>query len=97
MRKSDRHLTIREKDRLLADCGDLFMPALWTKNGEWFVYSKAGGTRAWPVPEAWKGKAEVLAYALSDDGRSPAKVLPIRDNKLTVQLDPGRGFAVAAR
>jgi hypothetical protein len=25
--------------------GNVFMPALWTKSGEWFVYSKAGGAR----------------------------------------------------
>jgi len=79
------------------DGGDVFMPALWTKTGEWFVYSKAGGTRTWPVPDAWKSRAEVLAYALSDDGRSPATVMPIRDGKLTVQLDPGRGFAMVSR
>jgi len=97
VRKPDRHLTIRDNGRVLVDGGDLFMPALWTKRGEWFVYSKAGGTRVWPVPEAWKDKAEVLAYALSDDGRSPATVMPIRDGKLTVQLDPGRGFALVPR
>lgn len=97
VRKADRHLTIREKDRVLVDGGDLFMPALWTKSGEWFVYSKAGGTRAWPVPEAWTGKAEVLAYGLSDDGRSPATVMPLRDGKLTIQLEPGQAFALVAR
>lgn len=97
VRKSDRHLTIRENGRTLVDGGDVFMPALWTKKGEWFVYSKDGGTRAWPAPEAWKGKAEVLAYALSDDGRSPATVMPIRDGTLTIQLDPGQAFALIAR
>lgn len=97
VRKSDRHLTIRENGRTLVDGGDVFMPALWTKKGEWFVYSKGGGTRAWPAPEAWKGNAEVLAYALSDDGRSPATVMPIRDGTLTIQLDPGQAFALIAR
>jgi hypothetical protein len=97
VRKSDRHLTIREKERVLVDGGDVFMPALWTKKGEWFVYSRDGGTRTWPAPEAWKGKPEVHAFALSDDGRSPATVMPIRDGKLTVQLDPGRGFALVPR
>ncbi len=97
VRKADRHLTIRDNGRVLVDGGDLFMPALWTKAGEWFVYSKAGGTRAWPLPEAWKGKAEVLAYALSDDGRAPATVMPIRDGALSVQLDAGQAFALVAR
>ena len=96
VRKSDRHLTIRENGRVLVDGGDVFMPALWTK-GEWFVYSQKGGTRAWPVPEAWQGKAEVLAYALSDDGRSAKTVMPIRDNSLTISLVPGQAFALVAR
>lgn len=97
VRKSDRQLTIREGERVLVEGGDVFMPALWTKRGEWFLYSKAGGTRAWPVPEAWKSKAEVLAFALSDDGRSPATVMPIRDGKLAIPLDPGQAFALVAR
>ena len=96
VRKSDRYLTIRENGRVLADGGDVFMPALWTK-GEWLVYSRKGGTRAWPVPEAWQGKAEVLAYALSDDGRSPETVMPIRDGTLTIPLGPGQAFALSAR
>lgn len=82
---------------MLVDGGDVFMPALWTKSGEWFAYSKDGGTRAWPVPEAWKNKAEVRAFALSDDGRSPATVMPIRDGALSIQLAPGEAFALSAR
>ena len=97
VRKADRHLTIRENGRVLVDGGDLFMPALWTKRGEWFVYSKDGGTREWPAPEAWAGKAEVLAYALTDDGRAPATVMPIRNGKLAIQLEPGQAFALVAR
>jgi len=97
VRKADRHLTIRESGRVLVDGGDLFMPALWTKRGEWFAYSRAGGTRSWPVPEAWKGKAEVLAYALTDEGRAPATVMPLRDGQLTVPLEPGQAFALVAR
>ncbi len=96
VRKSDRHLTIREKERVLVDGGDVFMPALWTR-GEWFVYSKTGGTRSWPVPEAWKNNVEVLAYALTDDGRTPATVMPIRDGKLAIPLNPGQAFAVLPR
>ena len=95
VRKSDRHLTIRERERVLVDGGDVFMPALWTKKGEWFLYSKEGGTRTWPVPEAWKGRAEVLAYALSDNGRSPATVMPIRDGAIAIPLDPGEAFALS--
>jgi len=97
VRKSDRHLTLRENGRVRVDGGDVFMPALWTQKGEWFVYSRAGGTRAWPVPEAWKDKAEVLAFALTDDGRAPATVMSLRDGKLTIQLDPGQAFALVAR
>lgn len=97
VRKADRHLTIRGNGRVLVDGGDVFMPALWTKNGEWFVYSKQGGTRAWPAPDAWKGRAEVLACALTDEGRSPATVMPIRNGTLTVQLNPGQAFALAPR
>ena len=96
VRKSDRHLTIREKDRVLVDGGDVFMPALWTK-GEWFVYSKAGGTRTWPVPDAWNGKADVRAIALSDDGRSPETVMPIREGNLMIQLNPDQAFALSVR
>ena len=97
VRKADRHLTIRDNGRVLVDGGDVFMPALWTKKGEWFIYSKAGGTRAWPAPEAWAGKAEVLAHALTDDGRAPATVMPLRDGQLTIQLEPGQAFALVAR
>ena len=96
VRKADRHLTIRENGRVLIDGGDVFMPALWTQN-EWFVFSKDGGTRAWPVPDAWKDKAEVWAVALSDEGRSPKTVMSLRDGKLTIQLDPGQAFALAPR
>lgn len=94
VRKSDRRLTLREGGRTLVDGGDVFMPALWTKGGEWFVYSRDGGTRTWPAPEAWKGKPEVHAFALSDDGRAPATVMPLRDGSLTVQLNPGQAFAL---
>lgn len=97
VRKADRHLTIRDNGRVLVDGGDLFMPALWTRDGEWFVYSKAGGTRTWPVPQAWRGKADVLAYALTDDGRAPATVMSIRDESLTIQLEPGQAFALVPR
>jgi len=97
VRKSDRHLTIHENGRVLVDGGDVFMPALWTKTGEWFVYSRGGGTRTWPAPDAWRGKTEVLAYALSDDGRSPATLMPLRDGNLTIQLDPGEAFALSVR
>lgn len=97
VRKADRHLTICEKGRVLVDGGDAFMPALWTADGEWFVYSRTGGVRTWPAPEAWKGARELLAYALSDDGRSPATVISLHDGGLTIQLDPGQGFALVPR
>ena len=96
VRKADRYLTIRENGRVLIDGGDVFMPALWTKN-EWFVYSKDGGPRTWPVPDAWKDKVEVWAVALSDEGRSPKTVMSLRDGKLSIQLDPGQAFALAPR
>ena len=97
VRPSDRHLTVSGNGRVLVDGGDVFMPARWTKDNEWFVYSRNGGTRAWPVPDAWKGKSEVLAFALSDDGRSPATVMPILDGKLAIQLGSGQAFALKAR
>jgi hypothetical protein len=35
--------------------------------------------------------------ALTDDGRAPATVMSIRDESLTIQLEPGQAFALVPR
>jgi hypothetical protein len=94
VRKKDRHLTVRHNGRTLIDGGDVFMPAGWTK-GEWFAFSRSGGTRDWPVPDAWKNAKSLNVATLTDAGRGPTTALAVRDGKITVSLKAGEGLAIS--
>lgn len=94
VRKADRHLTIRHGNRTLVDGGDLFVPALWT-NGQWFAYSRNGGTRIWPLPGPWKDAKTVTATDLTDEGRGKTSTLIVSDGKLTITLEAGKGLAIS--
>ncbi len=94
VRKADRHLTVRDGSRVLVDGGDLFVPALWTAGGEWFAFSRQGGTRAWPVPDAWKRAKTVRAVALTDDGRGAETSLPVQNGAVLISLKAGEGAAL---
>ncbi len=95
VRKSDRHLTVRDRGRVLVDGGDLLVPALWTANGEWFAYSKKGGTRTWPVPDAWTDAKRLTAVALTDEGRGAQAILSVQNGTVEIALKPGEGVAIS--
>ena len=94
VRKADRHLTIRQGSRTVVDGGDMFIPALWTKN-EWFAYSRSGGTHSWPLPDEWKGARTLAGVVLTDNGRGRPSTLVVKGGALSIELAPGAAVAVS--
>ena len=94
IRRADRHLTIRDGERILVDGANIFMPALWT-DGEWFAFNKTNEAYSWPIPEQWKGAKELKAVRLTDHGRTEIVMLPVEDGKITIEPLDGEAFAIS--
>ncbi|WP_297088346.1 endo-alpha-N-acetylgalactosaminidase family protein [uncultured Draconibacterium sp.] len=96
VRKSDRHLTIKQAERLFVDGDNIFIPAPWT-DGEWFAYNKGDEAYKWAIPKEWKGVNEVNAVRITDRGRTESTVLNVVDGEILIEPTDGEALAISQK
>jgi len=65
---ADRHLTIRQQDRLVVDGSNVFLPAPWRKDREYIAFSRRGGEMVWTVPPEWGATKRIHSRSLLGGG-----------------------------
>jgi hypothetical protein len=86
---------IRKDDFILREDDNLFVPALWREK-EIIAYSRLGyETRAWQLPEEWRGVAQVDLFSITEDGCKPLrKGVPVTEGKLIMTLEKDEALSI---
>ncbi|MFH8371326.1 endo-alpha-N-acetylgalactosaminidase family protein [Streptomyces sp. NPDC018031] len=83
--------------RLVYDGGRYLLP--WeprhaTDPAKLYHYNPAGGTTTWRLPRGWVGHTRVVLHRLTDQGRTDARSLPVRNGRITISAEPGTPYVV---
>ena len=92
VRMRDRHLTVREKDRVVVDGGDFFLDQPWN-GGVILAYSEKGCDRSFDLPTDW------TTCACLSGTRYPAMQscsFPVVNGKVQMKLSPHESLVLKA-
>lgn len=96
--ETDNSLHITQKDAVLRDNTDIFMPALWNEERypELFAYSKTGYTdRAWKLPQGYEDIQAVDIYRINlSDVQQKYMNVPVVDGSLTLTLSADEAVSI---
>lgn len=85
---------IKKDGLVIADGMNIFIP--WDAQSEEkiYVYSKAGGTLTWDLPNSWSDVSDTKLYPLSDQGRGEEQIITVDNHKVTLNLVAGTGYVL---
>ncbi|WP_405682497.1 endo-alpha-N-acetylgalactosaminidase family protein [Streptomyces sp. NBC_00057] len=76
--------------RLLGDGDTLFIPWDFAKESDprkIYHWNPTGGATTWELPAHWAKARSLLLYRLTEQGRSTASRVPVKDGKVTVEAE----------
>ncbi len=80
--------------RLIQKGNVVFIPWSQQNQEKIYHYNPDGGSTSWELPPSWKGVAKVYCYALTETGRMAPEVLPVVDNRITLNAEKDRPYAI---
>lgn len=82
---------IRQKDFIICEKENVFVPALWSEKRGILAYSSEGyHNKQWKLPEDWDDVCFVQSYRISSDGISPLTGIEVYDNSVGISMLPGQ-------
>lgn len=85
----DGYVNVSRNGVVLAENGDVFIPAPWVGDGAIIAYSENGYSgRTWTLPEGTAVPRNAAAYTLDADGRSEFHDFRIKGRSVTMSLEP---------
>ena len=88
--------TITLNDKVVLNDVTYLLPWTDTDTGEEKLYhwNLEGGTTTWDLQDDWAGLANVVVYALSDQGRGEAVTVPVENGQVTLTADAETAYVV---
>ena len=81
---------VAKDGEMLAEEGDIFIPAKWLGDHAIVAYSEQGcEERTWTIPAGTKLGRKTKAWLISDKGRSEFRNFSKSRNSITLSLEPG--------
>lgn len=85
----DDYLHVSKNGNVLADRGDVFIPALWLGSGSVVAYSEDGySERSWTLPEGVSLPRNAAAWTVTPGGLTEFTGLKVRGRTVTLSLAP---------
>lgn len=85
----DDYLHVSKDGNVLADRGDVFIPALWLGSGSVVAYSEDGySERSWTLPEGVSLPRNAAAWTVTPGGLTEFTGLKVRGRTVTLSLAP---------
>ncbi|WP_215222741.1 endo-alpha-N-acetylgalactosaminidase family protein [Echinicola shivajiensis] len=80
-------LKLLQKEKVLVDGQDVFVPALWMSEKGIVAYSKEGyKERKWAIPKDWEGVGQLEVFEIGIEGKTRLSELPVQDGLLTLSM-----------
>lgn len=93
----DGNYTLKQKDRLMVENDDVFVPALWAKEKTIIAYSRNGyKKKTWELPDDWSGVKKVILYDITPYNTMEIGTYTIRNNKLTLSVKAQQQIRIQA-
>ena len=96
--RSDDYIerTITLNDKVVLNDVTYLLPWTDTDTGEEKLYhwNLEGGTTTWDLQDDWAGLANVVVYALSDQGRGEAVTVPVENGQITLTADAETAYVI---
>lgn len=90
-------LSVAQGDALLAEGGDVFVPANWLGMAAMVAYSENGyADRVWTVPEGTSLPADARGWTVGPHGRTPFKGFSVKGRQARLTLAPGQMVLLAS-
>lgn len=92
----DGKMYVAKDGNVLADGGDVFIPAVWLGNGSIVAFSENGYTsKTWTVPAGVVLPRNAKAWTIGQDGRTEFTDFKISGHQVTLTLAPGQMVLIA--
>jgi len=86
----DGEVDVAKDGNMLAENGNIFMPALWIGNSSVIAFSEKGYSEmTWTVPSGVKISRRAKGWTLEASGRREFKDFKVKGDKVTLSLSPG--------
>ena len=94
----DDYVNVSKDGVILADRGDIFIPALWIGDDAIIAYSENGySERTWTIPSGTAVPRNAVAYTVDADGHTEFKDFKIRGRKVTMSLAPDQMVLICSK
>ncbi len=85
----DERMYVSKDGHLLAEGGNVFIPALWKGNNAIIAFSEEGyANKTWTLPNGISLSRKAKAWTISVDGQVEFKKYRIHNHQITLSLAP---------